>query len=163
MGLVARHGRRRPGALVDPGRRYGPPVRVARKTKIDLLRRIPLFAECSRRELEAAARAADELALPAGRVLMRQGARGRELVVLIEGEVTVERDGKPIAVLRGGDFLGELALLSGAPRTATVTAVTDLRTLVLDGVGFDRLLRDVPSVSAKVLRALAERLPADDV
>jgi CRP-like cAMP-binding protein len=138
-------------------------VRLTRKTKVELLKRIPLFAECSKSELEAISRVADELTLPAGRVVMRQGARGRELVVLVDGEATVERDGATVATIRGGDFLGELALITGKPRTATVTALTDLRTLVLDGISFDRLLRDVPSVSVKVLNAVAERLPADDV
>jgi len=138
-------------------------VRLTRQTKVELLKRIPLFAECSKSELEAISRVADELTLSAGRVVMRQGARGRELVVLVDGEATVERDGATVATIRGGDFLGELALITGKPRTATVTALTDLRTLVLDGISFDRVLRDVPSVSVKVLSAVAERLPADDV
>ena len=107
-------------------------MRLSRQTKIDLLKRIPLFAGCSRAELEAVSRVADELRIPAGRVLMRQGSPGRELVVLVEGEVTVERDGATIAVRRDGDYVGELALVTGRPRTATVTAATDLRALVLD-------------------------------
>jgi CRP-like cAMP-binding protein len=93
---------------------------------------------------------------------MRQGARGRELIVLVDGEATVERDSATIAVRHGGDFLGELALVTGRPRTATVTATTDLQTLVIDGRSFDRLLRDVPTLAAKVLRAVAERLPPED-
>jgi CRP/FNR family cyclic AMP-dependent transcriptional regulator len=134
-------------------------VRLSRRTKIDLLKRIPLFAGCSRSELEAISSVADELRLPAGRVLMRQGAPGRELFVLVEGEATVERDGATIAVRHGGDFLGELALVTGRPRTATVTAATDLQTL---GLSFDRLLRDVPTIAAKVLKAVADRLPPED-
>lgn len=137
-------------------------MRLSRRTKIDLIKRIPLFAGCSRAELEAVSHVADELRLPAGRVLMRQGSPGRELIVLVEGEVTVERDGAEIAVRRGGDFLGELALVTGRPRTATVTAATDVQTLVLDGLAFDRLLRDVPTIAAKVLKAVADRLPAED-
>jgi CRP/FNR family transcriptional regulator/CRP/FNR family cyclic AMP-dependent transcriptional regulator len=137
-------------------------VRLSRRTKIDLLKGIPLFTGCSRAELDAIARVADELRLPAGRVLMRQGAPGRELFVLVDGEVTVERDGVVIAVRRSGDFLGELALVTGRPRTATVTAATDLETLVLDGLSFDRLLREVPTITAKVLKAVAERLPPED-
>jgi CRP-like cAMP-binding protein len=93
---------------------------------------------------------------------MRQGTPGRELIVLLEGEATVERDGTTIAVRRGGDFLGELALVTGRPRTATVTATTDLQALVLDRLNFDRLLRDVPTIAAKVLKAIAERLPPED-
>ena len=137
-------------------------MRLSRRTKIDLLKGIPLFASCSRAELEAVGLVADELRFPAGRMLMRQGARGRELIVLVDGEATVERDGATIAVRHGGDFLGELALVTGRPRTATVTATTDLQTLVIDGRSFDRLLRDVPTLAAKVLRAVAERLPPED-
>lgn len=137
-------------------------MRLSRQTKVDLLKRIPLFADCSRAELEAVSRVADELRLPAGRVLMRQGMPGRELIVLVEGEVTVERDGATIAVRRGGDFFGELALVTGRPRLATVTATTDLQTLVLDRISFDRLLRDVPTIAVKVVKAVGERLPPED-
>lgn len=137
-------------------------MRLARQTKIDLLRRIPLFAGCSRAELEAVSRVADELRVPAGRTLMRQGMPGRELVMVVEGEISIERDGATIAVRRAGDFVGELALVTGRPRTATVTAVTDLRVLVLDGNSFDRLLRDVPAIAVKAIRAVAERLPPED-
>lgn len=137
-------------------------MRLSRQTKVDLLKRIPLFAGCSRAELEAVSRVADELSIPAGRVLMRQGAPGRELVVLVEGEVTVERDGATIAVRRDGDHVGELALVTGRPRTATVTATTDLRVLVLDRTSFERLLQAVPSIAVKVVKAVAERLPPGD-
>ena len=93
---------------------------------------------------------------------MRQGAPGRELIVLVDGEATVERDGATIAFRRSGDFLGELALVTGRPRTATVIATTDLHTLVIDRLSFDRILRDVPTLATKVLKAVAERLPPED-
>ena len=137
-------------------------LRLSRTHKIDLLRGIPLFGGCSRSELEAVARVADELALPEGRVLMREGAAGRELVVVVDGKVAVDRGGKRIAVKGPGDFLGELALVTGRPRTATVTAATPLRALVVDGLSFDRLLRDVPTIAVKVMKAVAERLPPED-
>jgi CRP/FNR family cyclic AMP-dependent transcriptional regulator len=137
-------------------------VRLSRQTKIDLLKRVPLFKDCTRAELEAVSRVATELRLPAGRVLMRQGKPGRELFVLVEGEVTVERNGATIAVRRAGDFLGELALVTGRPRTATVTAATDLQVLVLDQISFDRLLRDVPTIAVKVIKTVGERLPPED-
>ena len=136
-------------------------MRLSRGRKVDLLRTIPLFSECSRAELEAIARVTDELALPEGRVLMRQGAKGRELVVPLEGDVAIVRNDERIAVKNGGDFLGELALVTGRPRTATATALTDLRVLVLDGLSFDRLLRDVPTIGLKIMRAVAERLPPE--
>jgi CRP/FNR family transcriptional regulator, cyclic AMP receptor protein len=138
-------------------------VRISRQGKTDLLRRLPLFSECSKRELEAVAAATDELRLPAGRVLMSEGEEGRELVVLIDGEVTVERGGEQIAVRGPGDFLGELALITHRPRTATVTAATDTRVLVMAGRDFDRVVREVPTIALKVLKAVGERLPADDL
>jgi CRP-like cAMP-binding protein len=137
-------------------------VRLSRSHKVDLLRKIPLFGACSRKELEAIARVADELALPEGRVLMRQGERGRELVVLVDGDATIERNGRKIATRSAGDFLGELALVTGRPRTATVTAATDLRVLVIERQSFDHLLSDVPTIAVKVMRAVAERLPPGD-
>jgi CRP-like cAMP-binding protein len=135
---------------------------ISRKGKVDLLRRIPLFSECTRAELDAVAMVTDELRLPAGRVLMRQGAVGRELLVIVEGEVTVTRNGETIAVRGAGDFIGELALVTHRPRTATVVAITDVRALLVNGRDFDRLVRDVPSIALKVLKTVGERLPADD-
>ena len=137
-------------------------MRLSRQTKVGLLKPIPLFAGCSRSELEAVSRVADELWFAPGRVIMQQGTPGRELVVLVDGEVTIERNGKKIATRRSGDFFGELALVTGRPRSASVIAATELQTLVLDGRSFDRLLRDVPTIAAKVLKAVAERLPAVD-
>ncbi len=136
---------------------------ISRRGKADLLRSLPLFTACSRSELEAIAAVTDELRLPAGRVLMREGAPGRELVVVVEGELSVARDGKVLARRSDGDFVGELALVTHRPRTATVTATTDVRILVVDGRDFDRLVREVPTVALKVLKAVGERLPSDDV
>jgi CRP-like cAMP-binding protein len=139
-------------------------VRVlSRKGKTDLIRKIPLFSECSRAELEAVATVADELHLPAGRVLIRQGDVGRELFVLVDGKVDVEQDGKRIGTRSSGDFLGEIAVVTRRPRTATVTALTDVRVLVLTDLNFKRLLADVPSMSGKVLKALGDRLAPDTV
>ena len=135
---------------------------LSRKKKADVLAGLPLFSECSRRELDAVAAVADELRLPAGREVMRQGARGRELVVLLDGEVEVSRNGEVLATRGPGDFLGELALVTHRPRVATVTATTDLRVLVLERGAFERLVREVPSIALKVLKSVGERLPAED-
>ena len=136
---------------------------LSRKGKTDLIRKIPLFSECSRSELEAVATVADEIHLPEGRVLIRQGDVGRELFVLVDGKVEVERDGKRLGTKSTGDFLGEIAVVTRRPRTATVTALTDVRVLVLTDLNFKRLLADVPSISGKVLKALGDRLAADTV
>lgn len=136
---------------------------ISRKGKADLLRSLPLFSACSRRELEAIAAVTDELQLPAGHVLMKQGAVGRELVVVVDGELDVTRGDTAIASRGAGDFVGELALVTHRPRTATVVAATDVRVLVINGPDFERLVRDVPTIALKVLAVVGERLPAEDV
>jgi CRP-like cAMP-binding protein len=127
-----------------------------------LIASAPLFAGCSKKELQLVASLADEIDLPAGKELTRQGAPGREFFVLLEGEVEVVRDGERIRTLGGGDFLGELALVSDIPRTATVTATTPIRTLVVHARDFRRLLHDEPVVADRVLQAMAERMPPAD-
>ena len=133
-------------------------MQLSRKRKTDLLRAIPLFSECSRAELEQVAGVADELALPAGTVLMREGAVGKELVVLIDGEVDVTEGSTRVATRSGGDFVGELALVTQRPRTATVTANSEIRVLIISAGAFRRLLQDVPAIAVKVLKAVSERL-----
>src|SRR5688500_13417943 len=122
------------------------------------MKRAPLFAHCSKRELAEVATIADELDLPAGRELIREGQRGREFFVLLEGEADVTQDGKEIATMKPGDFFGEIALVSDAPRTATVRSKTPVRVLVVTDRSFRTLLEHAPSIQLKVLRALAERL-----
>ena len=134
-------------------------MRTHAKAKLELLRKVPLFARCSRAELSRIARLTDELTLPAGRTLTREGETGREFFVLLGGDVEVLRKGRKVGVLTGGDFLGELALVADVPRTATVTTLTPVDVLVLTARDFRTLLREVPSLPAKVLQAVAERLP----
>jgi CRP/FNR family transcriptional regulator, cyclic AMP receptor protein len=132
-----------------------------RDAKVELIRRAPLFSRCSKRELHAIAAVADEVDLPDGRELTREGDRGREFFVLIEGTADVRRKGRKVNTMRGGDFFGEIALVSGAPRTATVTATSPVRALVLTDRDFRTLLRQTPSMQLKVLEALAERVPPE--
>jgi len=135
---------------------------VLRKdVKLELLRQVPLFAGCSRRELEQVAAIADELELPAGQTLTREGAAGREFVVLVDGAASVTQAGKKIATLAGGEFAGEIALLTGRPRTATVTTTAPSRLLVITARGFRALLRDQPGLQLKMLAAVAARLSDD--
>ena len=119
---------------------------------------MPLFARLSKRELRDVAALADEIELPAGKTLIRKGDRGREFFVLLEGEAAVERDGKALRTLKGGDFLGEIALVARVPRTATVTTTTPVRALVIADQGFRSLIATTPAIQQKVLEALAERL-----
>ena len=132
-----------------------------RNAKIELLKRVPLFERCSRRELQEIASIADELTLPEGRRLASEGAAGHEFMVVVDGAAEVRRRGRRVNLLGAGDFLGEIALITGRKRTASVTTLEPTRLLVLTGRDFKRLLRDVPSIQPKVMQALAERL-ADD-
>jgi CRP-like cAMP-binding protein len=134
--------------------------RVLRKNaKVELLKRVPLFESCSKRELGELAGLADELTLPKGRELTREGASGKEFVVIVEGTADVRRKGRKVASMHSGDFLGEIALVTGTPRTATVTTTTPVRVLVITAPAFRSLLRRMPSLQLKVLETLAARLP----
>lgn len=134
---------------------------LRKNAKIELIKNVPLFSCCSKKELAAVAAEADELVLPQGRALTTQGARGSEFVVIVEGSADVSKNGRRINQLGSGDFLGEIALISGALRTATVTTTSETRILVLTDRGFKRLTRAMPSIQASVLKALSERLQAD--
>jgi CRP-like cAMP-binding protein len=132
---------------------------LSKNAKVETIRRVPLFAGCSKRELEEVALIADELRFEPGATLIRQGASGREFIVVIEGDVEVEKDGKPVT--QGADdekFFGEIALITGGPRNATVTTTSPVRALVITDRAFTRLLRDSPQIQAKVMKSLAERL-----
>jgi CRP/FNR family cyclic AMP-dependent transcriptional regulator len=138
------------------------PLSMLRKdAKIELLKRVPLFERCSKSELQRIAQLADEVTLPAGRDLTREGERGKEFVVLVDGRAEVRRKGQPLRELSGGDFLGEIALVADIPRTATVTTLTPVDILLMTARDFRTLLRDVPSIQPKVLYALAMRLPPE--
>lgn len=136
-------------------------MRLHKNAKIELIKRVPLFSHCTKRELAAVAAEADELVLPAGKALTTQGARGSEFVVIVDGSADVKKNGRRVNQLQSGDFLGEIALISGAPRTATVTTTSETRILVVTERGFKRLTRELPSIHASVVKALSERLQAD--
>jgi len=126
--------------------------------KIEALKRSPLFADLSRRELIQLARLTDDAEVPDGKVLCREGDLGREFFVLVEGSVDVTKKGRRVATLAAGDFVGEISLLETMPRTATVTAKTPLRFFVLTPKDFRQVLDENPSVERKILRALARRV-----
>lgn len=132
------------------------------KAKNDLLKSVPLFEHCSRRDLGKIAAITEEVAVEDGKVLITEGDRGREFFVIISGEVEVRRRGRKVAALGPGTYFGEIALLSQRPRTATVTAVTPLRVLVIADQAFVDLLDEIPELWLKVARSLAERVAADE-
>jgi CRP/FNR family transcriptional regulator, cyclic AMP receptor protein len=128
-----------------------------RNEKVELIKRAPLFADCSKGELEQIAHIADEIDLPEGKALTRQGERGREFFVLLEGEADVTQDGQSINQLGTGDFFGEIALVEDRPRTATVTATSPVRALVITDRAFRQLLGEQPEIREKVLAAATAR------
>ncbi len=134
---------------------------LGRNAKIELLKRVPLFAGCSKSELRVIALHADEVHLRAGTVLTREGRPGREFFVLVDGSVRVTRDGRKIAELSGGDWFGEIALLTKAPRTATVAATSPVRVLVVSDRAFRTVVEETPSIALKVLASVGERLARD--
>jgi CRP-like cAMP-binding protein len=119
---------------------------------------IPLFAAVRRRHRDALASLADEVAVPAGARLTRQGGYAQEFFVIVEGSAEVVRDGTPVGALEHGDFFGEVGLLgAGWQRTATVVARSPMRLLVLARREFRALLADFPEVAAPIVRAAAQR------
>jgi CRP/FNR family cyclic AMP-dependent transcriptional regulator len=124
----------------------------------EILGRIPLFSACSKRELRHIASLTSALELSAGDVLTKQGQPGGEAFVIAEGRFDVKIGGKQVATLGEGEIVGEMALLDGEPRTATVQAATDGRVMVLDRREFATLLQDTPGVAVKMLKAVAKRL-----
>jgi CRP/FNR family cyclic AMP-dependent transcriptional regulator len=133
-------------------------VALRKDAKVDLIRQVPLFAQCSRKELAEVASIADEIDLPAGKELIREGERGREFFVLLDGTAEVHKNRRRLRQMEAGDFFGEIALVSDAPRTATVTTSSPARALVITDRSFRGLLRHSPSIQLKVLQALADRI-----
>jgi CRP/FNR family transcriptional regulator, cyclic AMP receptor protein len=138
--------------------RRGNRMRMTKKHRQDLLANVWLFEQCSRRELDVLQGAATDVDCPAGRVLAQQGEPGREFIVIVDGKAEVTRDGTHIAVLGSGSFFGEMSLLEGKPRTATVTALEPTRLLVLTVPAFNGVVASMPSVDRKMLIVLAGRL-----
>jgi CRP-like cAMP-binding protein len=136
-------------------------VRLGKDAKVDLLKHVPLFAGCSKKELRELASRTDEIDLRDGYVLMREGRPGREFIVLVEGTAEVTKDGTKLAELEAGDWVGEIALLTNVPRTATVTATSPVRVLVVTDRAFRRLVETMPSIALKVLASVGDRLARD--
>jgi CRP-like cAMP-binding protein len=136
---------------------------LRKDVKIELLKKVPLFSRCSKSSLEEIAAIADEIDLPDGRELTREGERGREFFVLVQGEVDVTKEGNHVRTLSDGDFFGEIALISDEPRTATVTAKGPIRVLVITDRAFKTLVERSPGIDAEVREAVAERTAADDL
>ena len=137
-------------------------MRLGRNQKVDLIAKAPLFARLRRRELEQVAMIADEIDLAEGKEMTREGTPGREFFVILDGTADVRRDGETVNSLSGGDFFGEIALISEEPRTATVVATSPVRALVITARSFRRLMDESPEIRGSVDAAMHERVAHDD-
>ena len=126
-------------------------MRLHKDARLELLKGVPLFARCSRRSTDIA-RIADEIDLAEGKQLTKEGGRGREFFVLVEGNADVRRKRRKIGTLGPGDFLGEIALVTKVPRTATVTTTSPVRALVVSEQNFRRLLERSPRFRSRCSR-----------
>jgi CRP/FNR family cyclic AMP-dependent transcriptional regulator len=122
------------------------------------LKRLPIFAACSDRALEAVARLSTTLDVAPGKVLATEGLPGQEFVVIRAGTVKVTRGDAELAELGPGDYFGEISLMDGGPRTATVTALTPVTIEVVERRDFDSLLETVPGLAQRLMIGLATRL-----
>lgn len=128
--------------------------------KLSLLAGVPLFSELGSKELRRVGELADVVDRPAGRVLMRQGEHGSEAMVIVDGHASIERDGEVINESGPGAVVGEMAMISSRPRTATVTLTTDATLLVIGRREFTALMEEMPSVRHQIMECLAWRLMA---
>lgn len=124
----------------------------------EYLRQIPLFADLDGSELEVVGRAATELSIPAGEVLVRQGDLAHEMYVVLDGNLEVTRDGEHVADIGNGGFAGEMALLTKCRRDATVTTTVPTRVLHIEGRSFSNVLRDAPHLAVNMLPIVAARV-----
>jgi CRP/FNR family transcriptional regulator, cyclic AMP receptor protein len=131
---------------------------MARDAHLDHLSSISLFSALSRKELQRVARASDVVDVKEGHELIRQGDVGREMFVIVDGTATVKRNGRKIGTAGPGSAIGELSLLDKGPRTATVTADSDCRVVVLGAREFAGVLDEVPGIAHKIMAALADRI-----
>ena len=136
-------------------------MKLRKDAKTELLKGAPLFAHCSKRELAAISSIADEIDLKDGHELTREGAVGREFFVLIDGTVRVTKKGKTVANLGPGDWLGEIALITDSPRTATATTTSAVDLLVITDRRFRSVVETMPSIALKVLSCVGDRLARD--
>jgi CRP-like cAMP-binding protein len=135
---------------------------MARDTKLTHLSNVRLFSALSNRELVRIGRVAEEVKVPAGKVVVQEGSSGHEFFLILEGQATVRRNGRKVATLGPGQYFGELALLDRAPRNATVEADTAMTLIVVGQREFSGLLDEIPGLAHKILRSMATRLREAD-
>ena len=136
----------------------GAPAKLGQDEKMTYLQRVHLFESCSSRQLRAIARIADVQEVPAGEVLARTGEPGDRFFVIVDGAARIEVSAQNQSRMGPGSFFGEMSLLDGEPRSATVVADTAMRLLVISRRDFVTLLREVPSLTQQMLITLCQRV-----
>ena len=131
---------------------------ASRDPKVDLIASVSMFKGLGRKELEHIAQLVDDVDIPAGKVLMRQGESGAEMFIVAAGTVRIERDGKFIRDAGPGTSIGEMALLSEGPRTATVTATVPTRILLAGHREFHQLMEQHPKIRLAILEGLTAKI-----
>jgi CRP/FNR family cyclic AMP-dependent transcriptional regulator len=126
--------------------------------KLELLRRVPLFAGCKNNALEQIEQLADEVDVPDGYTLIREGTFGEQFFLIVEGRVRIERGGRTIATLGPGEYLGEISLIDKGRTTATATTEGAARLFVLSHREFNSLLDQSPAIRLEIMNALAKRV-----
>ncbi len=121
------------------------------------LAKVPLFAECSKKDLAEVARLMTELELSDGQELMHEGGRAGSFVIIESGTADIVKDGQVVNSVGPGDFVGELSLILSHPPNATVRATSDMVVHVADRSGFSQLLEE-PGLAKRVLTVVAQRL-----
>jgi CRP-like cAMP-binding protein len=132
--------------------------RLGQDDKIERLQTVPLLRECTGRQLREIARITEVRELAAGTGLTRAGEPGDEFFLIVDGSARVDVPGGRSGRLSPGDFFGEMSLLDEGPRTATVTAETAIRVLVIKRRHFATLLREAPALTMKLCATLARRV-----
>lgn len=125
------------------------------------LQSVPLFQTLSKKELERLSRNMDEVDLPEGKELAKEGSFAYEFFVIEEGTASVSREGKQVRDLGPGDFFGEIGLLEAERRTASVATTSPMQAIVMTGADFRAMEREQPEIAAKIREAIEERLRAD--
>ncbi len=131
---------------------------MAKTDTIEELKRVPLFADLDRRDLEMLGRLLKEQRYEKGALIVKKGATGQGLFIIKEGSVSVKRDGRTVSQMRPGDFFGEIAVLDGGPRTADVQADTDTVCLTMVSWDIKPLLMDNAGIAYKMLQQIVRRL-----
>src|SRR5262245_51997232 len=141
-----------------PTKGIGPSPKVTQNEKATYLQRVPILEDCTKSDLQAISRITNVLEASAGEVLARAGEPGDRFFIIVDGTARVEVSPTEQHPVGPGSFFGEMSLLDGEPRSATVVAQTAVRLLVIDRRHFRKLLREIPAVTERILITLSQRI-----